>query len=197
MSDAAPVSPKYNQILATAEDLFMRYGIGRVTVEEICKSAAVSKMTFYKFFKNKDDLVLTMLTGLMDGGQQRFDEIMSGDDSFEEKINAFILMKLDYGQRISKEFYADFMGYSPAVRELIVKRTETNMARLVAVIEQAQEEGDIRAELDLKFIAFMFNHLLPISEEPEFLAMFDDTEEMTRQWLNFFFYGIMGRIPSE
>ena len=50
-------SKKLCQISQTAETLFKLYGIKRVTVEEICKKANVSKMTFYKYFRNKIELV--------------------------------------------------------------------------------------------------------------------------------------------
>ena len=48
-----PKNIKYNQILTKGKELFWKYGIKRVAIEEICKQAHVSKMTFYKYFKNK------------------------------------------------------------------------------------------------------------------------------------------------
>ncbi len=54
-------NPKYNQIIETASELFVRFGIKRVTVEEICKTSGVSKMTFYKFFRNKNEVVEKIL----------------------------------------------------------------------------------------------------------------------------------------
>ena len=47
---------KIQQLVTTAQELFMRHGIRRVTVEEICSEANISKMTFYKYFKNKIEL---------------------------------------------------------------------------------------------------------------------------------------------
>ena len=44
---------KEGDILRTAEDLFMQFGYGKVTVEEICRAAGVSKVTYYKYFKKK------------------------------------------------------------------------------------------------------------------------------------------------
>ena len=48
---------KKEQIVHTAETLFTRYESKRVTVEEICRLARVSKMTFYKHFSNKVELI--------------------------------------------------------------------------------------------------------------------------------------------
>ena len=49
-------SKKIGQLVTTAQELMMRHGIHRVTVEEICSDANISKMTFYKYFKNKIEL---------------------------------------------------------------------------------------------------------------------------------------------
>ena len=54
--DNLTTNPKYLDIFKTAKDLFWKYGIKRVSIEEICKEAKVSKMTFYKFFPNKIEL---------------------------------------------------------------------------------------------------------------------------------------------
>ena len=47
------MSVKNDQIVKIGKDLFYKYGIKRVSVEEICAKANVSKMTFYKFYNNK------------------------------------------------------------------------------------------------------------------------------------------------
>jgi len=46
-------NPKREQILTTGKELFWKFGFKRVTIEEICKEAGVSKMTYYKFFTTK------------------------------------------------------------------------------------------------------------------------------------------------
>ena len=57
-------SKKKLQIVETAKDLFMRYGIRRVTIDEICRTAGASKMTFYKYFSNKIALLKEILCRL-------------------------------------------------------------------------------------------------------------------------------------
>ncbi len=53
---------KYKDILETGQELFWKFGFRRVTIEEICKEAGISKMTFYKYFSNKMDLAITIRT---------------------------------------------------------------------------------------------------------------------------------------
>ena len=176
----------------------MRFGVKRVTVEEICRTASVSKMTFYKFFSNKNDLVMWIMEKLMDEGQGTFDKIMAGPEPFARKMDQFVQMKLDYGKRMSKEFLTDFMGYSPEVHDLIVQRSQQNRQKLLNAFETAQKLGEIRENLNLQFVEYMMNHIMEIAQDPQLLALFPDTYQLTKQWLDFFLYGIMGgRKPDE
>jgi AcrR family transcriptional regulator len=59
-------STKYEDILNTGKTLFWKHGVRRVTIEEICREADVSKMTFYRFFPNKIELAKTLLKKMAD-----------------------------------------------------------------------------------------------------------------------------------
>jgi len=175
----------------------MRFGVKRVTIEEICSTANVSKMTFYKFINNKNDLALRIMEKLMDEGQGTFDEIMAGDLPFARKMDQFVKMKMDYSSRISKEFYADFMNYSPEVHDFVMERSQRSMQILMAAFSSAQQKGEIHADLDLKFLSFILNKLMAIGEDPQLTQLYPDIGELTRQWLNFFMYGIIGKKPAK
>ena len=51
------MTKKEQDILIAGKKLFFKYGLKKVTIEEICAEANVSKMTFYKYFPNKTALV--------------------------------------------------------------------------------------------------------------------------------------------
>ena len=54
-------SPARERILATAYDLFCRNGIRSVGIDTIVERSNVAKMTVYRHFRSKDDLVLAVL----------------------------------------------------------------------------------------------------------------------------------------
>ena len=49
--------PPRERILAAAHDLFYKHGIHVVSVDQIAEAAASNKMTLYRHFKSKDELV--------------------------------------------------------------------------------------------------------------------------------------------
>jgi AcrR family transcriptional regulator len=55
------VATPRERILAVADDLFYRYGIRSVGVDRIIAESNVAKMTFYKYFPSKRNLILAYL----------------------------------------------------------------------------------------------------------------------------------------
>ena len=49
-----------DKILKTSLELFYKFGIKRVTMDDIAKELGMSKKTIYHHFKEKDDLVNTL-----------------------------------------------------------------------------------------------------------------------------------------
>jgi TetR/AcrR family transcriptional regulator, cholesterol catabolism regulator len=49
------------RILGKATDLFMRYGIRSITMDEIATQLGISKKTIYQFFTDKDDMVQAVI----------------------------------------------------------------------------------------------------------------------------------------
>jgi AcrR family transcriptional regulator len=56
--------PPRERILATAADLFYRHGIRAVGVDAIAEGAGTNKMTLYRHFASKDELVAEYLRSL-------------------------------------------------------------------------------------------------------------------------------------
>jgi AcrR family transcriptional regulator len=60
---SAPKSRVRDRIMKTASDLFYRYGIRAVGVDTIASEAGTNKMSFYRNFASKDELVAEYLRG--------------------------------------------------------------------------------------------------------------------------------------
>lgn len=60
-TDHAAEKPARERVFAVAADLFYRKGIRAVGVEEIVNKAGVAKISLYRSFKSKDDLIVAYL----------------------------------------------------------------------------------------------------------------------------------------
>jgi AcrR family transcriptional regulator len=67
--------PPRERILLAARDLFHRQGIRRVGVEAIAEAAGTNKMTLYRHFDSKDNLIVAYLRGVASEADAAWREI--------------------------------------------------------------------------------------------------------------------------
>jgi AcrR family transcriptional regulator len=60
---AAVTSPVRNRLIETASELFYAQGLRAVSADKIIERVGTTKVTFYRHFRTKDDLVLAYLQG--------------------------------------------------------------------------------------------------------------------------------------
>ena len=185
------------KLIDAGKTLFFKYGYRKVTVEEICKSAGISKMTFYRFFGNKIDLLRFILTKISDDGMKSYSEIMNQNISFEEKIRTIVQMKLESAEQFSDELLKDvYDDLDKGLMIMLQKMTGEIMIRVMADFKVAQEQGHIRKDLNLAFIPYFLNQINNLVKDPVLLDMYHgNIREVMTELTNFFFYGIL--IPGE
>jgi AcrR family transcriptional regulator len=181
-------SKKETQIVETAEDLFMRYGVKRVTVEEICRRAGVSKMTFYKYFANKIELVRHLWNAWVDEGYERLDEIDEMDIPLPEKIQMMFDWKTDLLSKMSTEFLEEILP-------LDLER-EKVLHRFMEFIIKAQKRGEIRAGINPEFLIAVLDKLQELGNNEELRARYPSLIEFNREIKDFFWYGVIVRGNS-
>ena len=185
---------KRKQVINTAKDLFFKYGIKRVTVEEICQESNVSKMTFYKHFKNKNELVKNMVMQMTDDAMVQYRKVMESDIPFEEKVRKTIQMKIDGTDQMSQEFFSDYLPHAePEFLEFIQKRMHETYALIIKDYAEAQKKGEIRQDLKLEFIIWYLEKMLDLMADEKLEKLYDKPQDMILEMVNFFFYGIMPR----
>ena len=191
-------SKKYRQIIETARDLFMRHGIRRVSVEEICQTAGVSKMTFYKYFENKIDLAIFILKEIYHEGEERYKDIMAQDIPYSEKAKEIIKMKLEKSEDVSQEMFKDLIQSSiPEVAEFLQRKTQENLKIFLDDLVSAQKRGEIRKDINPQFILYFLNLMPEMAVDERLLNLFESPKALTAELINFFFYGILTTKSEE
>lgn len=187
-------SPKFSQIVKTAKNLFYRFGIKRVSIEEICREASVSKMTFYKFFPNKIELATYLLKSIFDAAMQEYQEIVNGENAFPEKLKMLINLKRRSSDNISEEFIAELLQHpEPDIAAIYNEQREKSFALTMTFFEHAQKTGDIRADIKLEFIPFILNKMIDMSTDDVLKHMYKSPQDYILEMTNFFFYGVLNR----
>lgn len=187
-------SKKLQQITETAHTLFMSHGIKRVTIEEICRTATVSKMTFYKYFDNKNDLAISVLDSIFTKAEKHYSNIMAQDASFSEKVKDIIKLKLEASKDVSTEMLQDLWNNPvPEVANYMKKRTQLSLKLFLDDMIAAQNKGEIRQDINPHFILYFIGKMQEIATDEKIIHMYETVQDFTSEIINLFFYGILTR----
>ena len=183
---------KKEQIEHKAKELFWKHGFKKVTIDEICRKANVSRKSFYTFYENKTALVLFLLKEMTEEAFGTTRKIIAGEDSFTEKLEKMLQLKFEGSKDFSMEFIADF--YNPDATDILDyfnKIVDESMALMRDFYRDAQEKGEMNPGLNLDYVMWMMQKQMELCSTAELMAMFPDAESMTRQISQSIIYGIM------
>lgn len=187
-------SKKYREIITASRELFWKHGFRRVTIQEICDKAGVSKMTFYKYFPNKIELAKTVFDIEVEKGMERVSQLMEEDISGEEMLKELILLKVEGTNDISREFMEDFyQDNEPELKNFVEEKTKDAWTRLMSAWRCAQERGVFRADFKPEFLFRVSMKLQELINDEELVARYDSTQDFLLEFTRFIFYGISKR----
>jgi len=90
--------PPRQRILEAADDLFRRIGIRGVGVEAIAEAAGTNKMTLYRHFASKDELIAEWVRGIVEKKEAEWDDIARKHPGDPEA------QLVDWSRRVAKKF---------------------------------------------------------------------------------------------
>lgn len=137
------------ELLRAARQLFFERGYHGTTMERVARSAGFSKRTVYIYFKNKDELFLTIGAEGMNLLREKFESLHTGDMDIEEAIRAILGVYLDFARRhpqyfriIFQEATAEMVGNIPGeLRRRLEEQERSCLNVVVSVVKKAQADG--------------------------------------------------------
>ena len=120
MTDTARIPPR-QRILDAADDLFRRVGIRGVGVEAIAEAAGTNKMTLYRHFESKDELIAEWVRGIVERKEAEWDEIAAAHPGDPEA------QLVDWSRRVAKKF-ADMEERGSALGNALAELPEAELA---------------------------------------------------------------------
>jgi AcrR family transcriptional regulator len=183
------MSQKRNQLIQTGEALFVKHGMRRVTVEEICRQAGVSKPTFYKHFQNKAALARRIVELWIEEYLQRIDRIEEAETPFPEKLKQILAIKQELAARPGPEFLEDLIPLDIDLSHAL--------RRVMRFLVEGQQQGDIRADVRPELLMAAFNLLNSMQHDPRIRALYEDAETLAGDVFKLFHYGALSTDHRE
>jgi AcrR family transcriptional regulator len=186
---------KYNtkqiQILEKGKELFWKYGLKRVSIEEICREAGISKMTFYKYFPNKNELAFTILDEIFDESIRKIRSMGEEHSNPEETLEKILHLKFEGTLGISEEFMKDIYA-SPAapMQEYINNKTTEVLNEVILLYEKGKEDGWVRKDLNVPLMLYFTWKSIEVVTKDDIPPFFKNPQDMIMELTRLFIYGI-------
>lgn len=142
------------KILKISLELFFKYGIKRVTMDDIAKELGMSKKTIYHYYKEKDDLVNQLCIVEMKKQEEIFKNI---EKQSIDPIHEIIIISntvSEMMQHINPIFFLDLQKFhSNAFLQFQKFKDECAYKDLLRNIKSGKEIGVYRNDIDEEFTA--------------------------------------------
>jgi AcrR family transcriptional regulator len=188
---------KKTQIWEAADKLFNQFGFKKVTVEEICQTAGVSKMTFYKYFANKNELIKHLWQIMINESWAKMDELEKPGISFREKVQMILKMKEEATTTMGDQYVRDYLDMVPELQDFYNQILAEVMQRFMKIIKNAQEKGEVRKSLRPEFFLAVVNQFLELAKNEQLASIYDNYTDFALEVNNYLYYGMMPIPESE
>ncbi len=150
-------SEKRERILQGALRAFAQNGFYNTRVSDVASEAGVADGTIYLYFKNKDDLLISLFEDRMEWIIDRLrDELEAVDGGVLPRLRAFV--QLHFHLAVEHRDLAEFITVELRQSAKFVKEYENPkfgayLEILRSLIERGQREGVLRSDLDSRLVS--------------------------------------------
>lgn len=150
------MNEELKSILEKVNDLYQKYGIKSVTMDDVARELGISKKTLYQHVKDKQDLVeqALQLDGLKKAGILK--QIMhdSSLNAIEQVIEIYDYIHNAIINKYSATIEYDLKKYYPDFFTRMVQMKREHMfENMMANMEKGKKEGLYRSDLNEKVLA--------------------------------------------
>ncbi len=91
-----PGNERIKNILESAKSNFVKYGFRKTTMEDVAENAGISKPTLYKYFENKESLLIGTMIYSLGEMYEKHEKTTKGLVSVKEKLRKFFELAEDF-----------------------------------------------------------------------------------------------------
>ncbi|GIO92277.1 TetR/AcrR family transcriptional regulator [Paenibacillus lactis] len=184
---------KKNQVLeATFNLMNTDAGIENVTVDEIARHANVGKTTIFKYFGSKENLIQEVFKYFLTQMGESARELMEEKKPFEETIIAMSQIKIQFLEKINKQFYFDLMDYftkkgDDGLSLMMQQYVQESYSLMLDLFHRGRKEGKVDLKYSDEFLLIYFQALVEGISSPH---IYKRILPYTAQWTELLIKGV-------
>lgn len=145
-----------NDILKQIRDLFMKYGIKSVTMDDISRELGISKKTLYEHYKDKADLIRQVFRLEMDKMTNCMNQLAGNSENTIDQMIAINKHLIEIRKKFPENIKFEMLKYYPEImneNRLYIEERMRNAIKENLLL--GQKQGMIRKDVDIEIIAAM------------------------------------------
>lgn len=153
-----------DKILKGTEELFMKYGVRSISMDDIARHLSISKKTLYQYFADKEELVTMVSRSHLERSTKQYDDLrIQSSNSIEELAMLSVCMKKDM-EEINPTLLYDIQKFHPKAWSIWLDyKNKFVRESVVRNLKQGIEDGYIRPEIDPEIMAAVRIELVQIA----------------------------------
>lgn len=187
---------KKQHIISESIQLFLKFGVKSLTMEDIARKLGISKKTLYAHVKDKEDLLLQAVVLFGKFEDKQLSEICSrGLNAIDESLEIKKWV-LDMIQNIHPSVAYDIEKFHPAVSKRMKTSRHENVYRSIYQnIVKGQKEGLYRSDINADILAKLYiGRMESIFDQELFPSTTYNVSDVYMEW---FIYHIHGMATSK
>ena len=196
-----PCNETAQLILSEARQLFARRGFDGVSINDVAAAAGVSKANIFHHFGSKQALYMEVLKYSLNEFGELTELLQPERAPLEERLYHFMLAHASHLRRHPESAHVLqrelLENRDEVTRQLADQTTITQFRRLFDLLQEAQQAGEIRADVDLAalvvmvigVVSFQFQVRSLLRHQPE-VGFADDPEQYSRLLAHILAHGI-------
>ena len=144
---AAQTNGKSEAILRAAIKVFARSGFFNAKVADVAREAGVADGTVYLYFKNKDDILVSIFNYVMDEaldqGRKRLDEVTDPREKLKRIVHGH-LDRLGRDRDLAVVFQVELRSSTKLMEQFSATKVSEYLDMIRGVIEEGQRRGVFR-----------------------------------------------------
>jgi AcrR family transcriptional regulator len=183
---------KYQVLEATFHLMNTNDGIENLTMDEIAKNSNVGKTSIFKYFGSKENLIHEVYKYFINKIRETAKEIMAENRPFEETLIAMSQNKINYLEKINKQFYLYLMDFFTVKNDdglsLIMQQyANESFGLMLDLFHRGRKEGKVDLKYSDEFLLIYFQALVEGISSPH---IYQRILPYTAQWTELLIKGI-------
>ena len=187
---------KQQTIADTARRLFREHGFSAVSVGSICAEAAVSRVTFYKYYSGKNALLQAIVTEQKNRIRAEFENLLARQCSLREAAEAvFALQKQSFEELYSSAFLRDIEeNIDLELERFFHELSEEKYAFMRGFFHTLQQRRLIQPDLPVELIDLFIRQADILMRHPQLATLYAAApQKLPQDVLGLLLHGLSGK----